>query len=67
LGVGVTGLLTVAMYVSDPAIGLWFAGLTVSLYAVAGILISGNQGAVNWIAIHHAYETLYEEAIGPPL
>ena len=39
LGVGVTGLLTVAMYVSDPAIGLWFAGFTVSLYAIAGILI----------------------------
>ena len=39
LGVGVTGLLTVAMYVSDPAIGLWFAGLTVSLHAVAGILV----------------------------
>ena len=39
LGVGVTGLLTVAMYVSDPPIGLWFAGLTVSLHAVAGILV----------------------------
>jgi UDP-N-acetylmuramyl pentapeptide phosphotransferase/UDP-N-acetylglucosamine-1-phosphate transferase len=39
LGVGVTGLLTVAMYVSDLAIGIWFAGLTVSLHAIAGILI----------------------------
>ena len=39
LGVGVTGILTVAMYVSDPAIGLWLAGLTASLNAVAGVLI----------------------------
>ena len=39
LGIGATGLLTVAMYASEPAIGLWFAGLTVSLYTVAGILI----------------------------
>jgi len=38
-GIGATGLLTVAMYASEPAIGLWFASLTVSLYAVAGILI----------------------------
>jgi len=39
LGIGGTGLLTVAMYASEPVIGLWFAGLTVSLYAFAGILI----------------------------
>jgi len=39
VGVGVVGLLTVAMYVSDPAIGRWFAGFTVSLHAIAGVLI----------------------------
>lgn len=36
IGVGVTGLLTVAMYVSDPGTGRWIAGLTVVLHVIAG-------------------------------
>lgn len=38
-GVGVTGLLTVGMYVSDPMVGVGFAGLAMFLHAFAGILI----------------------------
>ena len=39
VGVGVTGLLTVAMYVSDPGTGRWIAGLTVVLHASAGMFM----------------------------